>query len=98
LFRILMKARMPLPQPQEPVYDHLGRIVRVDFVYRSLRIVIEADGFAFHSDPLARARDRQRRNRLEIEGWVVLTFTWEDVMFDPHSVVRDVAAAISKRS
>ena len=98
LFRILMKAGLALPEPQEPVFDRIGRIVRVDFIYRSLKIVIEADGFGYHSDPFARALDAARRNRLEIEGWLVLRFTWEQVMFQPNMVANDVANALAGHS
>lgn len=98
LFRLLMKAHLALPVPQQPVYDDEGRIVRVDFIYFDARIVIEADGFAFHDDPFAVARDNARRRRLTLDGWLVLTFTWRDVMFQPDDVVADVRRALKSRA
>jgi very-short-patch-repair endonuclease len=76
----------------------MGRIVRVDFVYRALRIVIEADGFGWHDDPEAFARDSHRRNRLGLDGWLVLTFTWRQVMYRPTEVVEQVESALRARA
>ena len=98
LFRVLMKAGLPLPEPQQPVYDEQGRILRVDFIYHDLRIVIEADGFNWHNDPWAVARDQDRRNRLGLAGWLPLVFTWDKVMFKPDEVAKRVAEAIQARS
>lgn len=98
LFKILMAAGLALPTPQEPVHDSRGRIVRVDFLYLDPRIVIEADGFGFHSDPVAATRDADRRNRLVLEGWLVLVFTWQQVMHQPRLVVDRVSEAILHRS
>lgn len=98
LFKVLSRANLRLPQPQEPILDSSGRVARYDFVYPDLRIVIEADGFNFHRDPRAKARDERRRNRLTLDGWLVLVFTWEQVMFRPEEVVVDVADALAARS
>jgi very-short-patch-repair endonuclease len=92
-----MKAGLPLPVPQRPVFDGAGRIVRVDFLYLDLRIVIEADGFTWHDDPFAVARDNDRRNRMALEGWLVLTFTWQHVKFQPDEVVAQVRKALETR-
>lgn len=98
LFRILMKTGLPLPIPQQPVFDERGRIVRVDFLYPALRIVIEADGFTFHNDPWAVSRDQDRRNRLTTDGWLVLVFTWDMVTFRPDELVKQIAKAVRARS
>lgn len=72
--------------------------VRPDLVDPDLRIVVEADSFAWHGDREALARDARRYNLLVADGWLVLRFAWEDVMFDP-AYVRDVlTAAVAGRA
>ena len=58
-----------------------------DFACADARLVVEADGFAFHSDRAAYRKDRERLNALERLGWRVLRFTWEDVRGRPAYVV-----------
>lgn len=62
---------------------------RPDLVDRTLRLVLEADSFEWHGDRAALKRDARRYNLLVADGWIVLRFTWEDVMFDA-VYVRDV--------
>ena len=61
---------------------------RPDLVDRDLRVVLEADSFEWHGDRGALARDARRYNLLVADGWRVLRFSWEDVMFDPAYVRR----------
>lgn len=67
--------------------------VRPDLVDVDLRIVAEADSFAWHGDRAALRRDARRYNLLVVDGWFVLRFAWEDVMFD-RDYVRSVLVAI----
>jgi very-short-patch-repair endonuclease len=55
-------------------------------VDRVLRIALEADSFEWRGDPAALKRDARRYNLLVVDGWIVLRFAWEDVMFDPEYV------------
>ncbi len=73
---------------------------RPDLVDGRLRMILEADSFAWHGDRQALARDAKRYNLLVADGWLVLRFTWEDVMFDPdyvRSVLEAVVARIAGR-
>ena len=68
-------------------------IGRVDLADRHLRIVIECDSFEFHSDRDALRKDIRRYTEAARRGWVVLRFTWEQVMSDQDyvgSVLADV--------
>lgn len=85
---ILLSAGLPAPQSQFEISNEFGRfLARVDFCWVSERLVVEADGFAFHCDRAAYRGDRIRMNELERMGWRVLRFTWEDVMERPDFVV-----------
>lgn len=64
---------------------------RPDLVDRRLHLAIEADSFEWHGSRQALKKDARRYNLLVVDGWLVLRFTWEDVMFEP-DYVRDVLA------
>ncbi len=69
--------------------------VRPDLVDRDQRIVLEADSFEWHGDRAALRRDARRYNLLVVDGWIVLRFTWEDVMFDPDFVRATLASVVA---
>jgi very-short-patch-repair endonuclease len=69
--------------------------VRPDLVDDDLRIVVEADSFEWHGGRADLRRDACRYNLLVVDGWLVLRFSWEDVMFDPDHV-RDVLTAAAR--
>lgn len=66
----------------------------VDFVLDGW-LVVEADGYEFHSDRKAYRKDRARLNALAAQGYVLLRFTWEDVRFRPGWVLEQVARVLS---
>lgn len=70
--------------------------VRPDLVDLRLRIVLEADSFEWHGSRAALRRDARRYNLLVADGWIVLRFSWEDVMHDP-THVRTVLTAVTAR-
>jgi len=76
-----------------------GRTYELDVAFPQARLAVEVDGRAFHSDPRAFQRDRQRQNDLVSEGWTVLRFTWADLTQRPEVVVerilRQLAAAVA---
>jgi very-short-patch-repair endonuclease len=85
----------------DPIYDDYGLVGRGDVVFRAERLVIEADGFAFHVTPEQFQNDRRRQNRLIASGWRVLRFTWRDLTERPDHVMRTIRhtrAARQRRS
>ena len=84
---------------QVTINDDRGAfLARPDLVDRELCIVIEADSFAFHSSRAALRRDCRRYTALTVHGWLVLWFTWEDVMHRPGYVTATIARALRVRS
>ena len=92
---LLLTSGLPAPRPQYLVVDGLEVVGRVDFAWPERRLIVEADGFAFHSDREAYRRDRARMNELERLGWRVLRFTYEDVVSRPGYVVGLVRACLA---
>lgn len=70
---------------------------KADVAFPKLKIVLEADGWAFHSDQTAFQKDRQRQNYLALLGWQVLRFTWLDLVEYPHRVIAVIRSAITAR-
>ncbi len=73
--------------------DH--RTFRADFAWLAERVLVEIDGYAFHSSFEAFHQDRQRQNSLVLDGWTVLRFTPSDVTTQPDVVVATVRAALA---
>lgn len=69
---------------------------RPDLVDERLGIVLEADSFEWHGDRHALARDARRYNLFVVHGWLVLRFSWEDVMFRPPEVKAVLEAAVAE--
>lgn len=70
---------------------------KVDIAIQELRIVVEAESFEHHGDRPALKRDCRRYTGLAARGWVVLRFTWDEVMFEPDYVIDAVRATIQAR-
>lgn len=62
---------------------------RPDLVDRERRLVVECESFEFHAVREGFRKDVRRYTLLVADGWQVLRFIWEDVMFRPQEV-RDV--------
>jgi very-short-patch-repair endonuclease len=66
-----------------------GRTFSVDLVWRAGRVIVEVDGYHWHSSSTAFSNDRYRDYELLISGYLVLRL--------PHSeVLQDVEMAVSK--
>jgi len=84
---------LPMPDFQhEVVLD--GRRRRLDFAYPELRIAIEVDGYEFHSRHDVFQDDRVRGNALELAGWLVLRFTWHQLVHRPDVVAHTIEQAL----
>jgi hypothetical protein len=84
--------------PQVSLYGRSGFLGRPDLVDERLGIVAEAESFEWHGDPASLYRDASRFNVLVVNGWLVLRFTWPEVMFRPHEVKVILEAAVAERT
>jgi len=83
--------------PQVHIHDphFLGR---PDLVDSRLRIVLEADSFEWHGSREALVRDARRYNAFVAAGWLVLRFTWDDVMHRPEQVAVTLRSVVKRRT
>ena len=96
--RVTIDGGLPLPICQARIEAKGAFAARVDFLYPDLRIVIEVSGAVAHASAAQRAADAARRNRLLLEGYLVLEFTYEQVVGEPEAVVAAVREARARRS
>ena len=82
-------------EPQLAVDLGTGTI-HVDLGARDPRLVLEADSWTHHATRAAHSRDCARYNLLVLDGWLVLRFTWEQVMTRP-AYVRWVLSHLARR-
>ena len=89
-------ARLALRQAGLPVDCQVlvPGVGRVDLVVDGW-LVVELDGFAYHSDRDRYRTDRRRTNGLVAQGYRVLRFSYEDVMFRLADVVAQVVTVHS---
>ena len=93
--RLVKKYGLPMPVFQHRVYSTGGVFLgRVDFAYPELKIAIEVDGWQAHSTPGQLDRDLARQNKLILNGWTVLRFSWKRVVLRPAEVAAQIAAAL----
>lgn len=66
-----------------------------DVVFDKIRLVLEVDGFAFHSAHERFQDDRSRQNLLVRSDWTVLRLTWWQLTNDPQGVVSEIRETIA---
>lgn len=84
-----------LPKPKVNVRLH-G--FEVDFLWREQRVVVEVDGFAFHSSKQAFERDHARDAALLARGYTVTRVTWQQLVTRPEEVIALIAGLLAVRS
>jgi very-short-patch-repair endonuclease len=97
LHALLRKARITGWQANADLMID-GAIVCPDVRFDALRLLVEVDGFAFHTDHGAFEHDRRRQNALILAGWTVLRFTWRQLTDDPQRVIAEIRRAIDRAS
>lgn len=86
-------------QPQYRVVDPAtGQRARLDFAWPELGVCVEVDGAAVHDTLPAAYADRDRQNMLVRLGWMLLRFTYADVVGRPDHVVTALTAALNSRT
>jgi very-short-patch-repair endonuclease len=92
LVQLIRAAGLPAP-------DHNLRVLglEVDMLWRRQGLVVEVDGFAYHSGRAAFERDRLRDARLTARGLRVMRITWRQISARPHAVVARLAEALASR-
>jgi very-short-patch-repair endonuclease len=90
LLALIRAARLPAPITNTRVRGH-----EVDLLWAEQRLIVEVDGFAFHSTRQAFERDRLRDAELQAAGYRVMRVTWRQIAATPEAVIARLAAALA---
>ncbi len=78
MLALIRSATLPEPRRNAPVGGW-----EVDFLWPDHGLVVEIDGYAFHSGRRAFERDRRKQAELQDLGFEVLRFTWRQITKEP---------------
>ena len=90
LLELIRAARLPEPRTNVRVGRH-----EVDFLWLDHRLVVEVDGYAFHSERRSFERDRRRDAELVATGYRVIRVTWRQIVEEPEATVAILAVALA---
>jgi hypothetical protein len=91
---VLLRGGLPRPEINKPLF-RAGRRIIPDFRWPAQRLVVEADGAAWHDGKLAREDDAERQAILEASGERVVRITWDQAVQRPEQSLKRVWAAWS---
>jgi len=92
LLELIRAARLPEPTTNARLGPY-----EVDFLWPEARLVVEVDGYAFHSTRAAFERDRRRDAELQAMGHRVVRATWRLIEDEPEALVASLALAYGQR-
>ena len=90
MLQLIRRAGLPRPAVNARVEGF-----EVDFVWRAQRLIVEVDGYRYHSNRRAFERDRMRDQVLQAAGYRVLRTTWRQLAERPEELVARLAAALA---
>jgi hypothetical protein len=93
LLQLVKEAGMP-----PPIVNSTHGPYELDFLWPAERVVVETDGWAFHSDRSAFERDRRKDADLQAQGYAVIRVTWRQVTRGEMGVVARLAAVLAVRT
>lgn len=92
LLRLLRRGGLPDPEVNRRQQRYMP-----DLVWRRERVLVEFDGWLFHSGRAAFERDRDRQNDLVVDdGWQVVRVTSEMLRSKPERVLVLIATALGR--
>src|ERR1700759_1250129 len=92
---VLIRAGLPRPQTQIPVYDDFGDAAAyLDMGWDDVKVAVEYDGEQHRSDRWQYARDVRRSEMIDRRGWILVRVVAGD---RPAEIVRRVHAARARR-
>jgi very-short-patch-repair endonuclease len=81
LLQLCDDHNLPTPRANATIQGLL-----VDFHWPGTNLIVETDGYAYHSTPSSFERDRERDQQLTLAGYTVVRFTYNQVTRTPEAV------------
>jgi len=92
---LIATAGLPRPDTQAIVAKRDDRLIRVDCRFPGTRLIVELLGYRYHRTELQMLHDAERINRLQFDGFMVVQFTYSQVVQKPEQVVADSLEALA---
>ena len=93
MLRLIRAAHLPAPRTNYPVAGYSA-----DFCWPDQRVIVEIDGYDFHSGRAAFERDHRRDIVHKNGGYEVLRFTVRQLEDEPLYVAAVIARALERRT
>ncbi len=94
MFALIESAELPKPVKQKSGKSGDKR-VRVDLLFEDYGVIIEGDGYAYHSGIDSFEADRERNNLLTASGYLVLHWTWTAMHEQPEELINVLLATLN---
>jgi len=91
MLRLCRSAELPEPESNRRIAG-----IRVDFLWRAERLIVETDGGQAHLTATAFEEDRRRDVELMLAGWRVARFTWAAIVNEPAMVANRLARLLDR--
>jgi very-short-patch-repair endonuclease len=89
---VIRSAQLPEPEVNVRIQGY-----EVDFLWRAQRLVVEIDGFKFHSSRVGFERDRGKDARLQAAGLMTMRVTWIQIEEESSAVIARLAQTLASR-
>jgi len=90
---LLKAAELPQALVNAPLHGYVA-----DFLWPQYKLIVEVDGFNFHSSRSAFEHDRRRDQKLAAAGYTVIRVTRRQLRDEPYAVIARIAQAIAARA
>lgn len=92
LWAALKRIGLPEAKRDLEIRDEKGRLITVpDFAWPEVKLAVYCDGFGVHANPETLELDARKRNFLQSQGWVVLTYWGRTILRDPDDCAKQIA-------
>lgn len=92
VLELVLGAGFAMPDVNRPLILH-GRKVIPDFRWPEQKLIVEADGAAWHDNKLAREDDAERQALLEASGERIVRVTWDQAVARSAETIRRLESA-----
>lgn len=91
---LLAELGYPRPLTQQVLAKRKKRLVRVDCHFPGTNVVAELLGYQWHRSPMQMQEDSERLNRLQLDGYLGLQFSYTDVVTRSATMLADLREAL----
>ena len=89
------RAQLIRPEPQARIQGASGTVWRVDFLFGD-RVIGECDGAVKYHAGYTPWEEKRRQSDLEAAGYIVVRWTWDEIVYRPQVVLARIDLALSR--